>query len=111
MNSAASVGGPIRKNSTFFFANWEGFRLSNGLAQIETVPTAKEQMGDFSASGVTIYDPSTSQANPNYNPSLPTSPSNPAVLRSPFPNDTIPSGRDQLRRHGDAGARAASQHC
>lgn len=88
-----SVGGPIRKNSTFFFANWEGFRLSNGLAQIETVPTAKEQMGDFSASGVTIYDPSTSQANPDYNPSLPTSPSNPAVLRSPFPNDTIPSGR------------------
>ena len=88
----ASVGGPIRKNSTFFFANWEGFRLSNGLAQIETVPSAKEQMGDFSASGVTIYDPSTTHANPNYNPSLPTSPSNPAVLRSPFPNDAIPNG-------------------
>jgi hypothetical protein len=88
----ASVGGPIRKNSTFFFANWEGFRLSNGSAQIETVPTAKEQMGDFSASGVTIYDPSTTHANPNYNPSLPTSPSNPAVLRDPFPNDAIPNG-------------------
>jgi hypothetical protein len=89
----ASVGGPIHKNSTFFFANWEGFRLSNGLAQIETVPTAKEQMGDFSGSGVTIYDPSTTYANPNYNPSLPTSPSNPAVLRDPFPNDAIPNGR------------------
>jgi len=89
----ASLGGPIRKNSTFFFANWEGFRLSNGLAQIETVPTAMEQMGDFSASGVTIYDPSTTHANPNYNPSLPTSPSNPAVLRNPFPNDAVPGGR------------------
>jgi outer membrane receptor protein involved in Fe transport len=89
----ASVGGPIRKNSTFFFANWEGFRLSNGLAQIETVPTAMEQMGDFSMTGLTIYDPSTSHANPNYNPSLPTSPSNPAVLRNPFPNDVVPSAR------------------
>jgi len=89
----ASVGGPIRKNSTFFFANWEGFRLSNGLAQIETVPTAMEQMGDFSQSGVTIYDPSTSHANPNYNSSLPISPTNPAVLRNPFPNDVVPAGR------------------
>ena len=89
----ASLGGPIRKNSTFFFANWEGFRLSNGLAQIETVPTAMEHEGNFSATGVTIYDPSTTYANPNYNPSLPTSPSNPAVLRDPFPDDTVPSGR------------------
>ena len=89
----ASVGGPIRKNSTFFFANWEGFRLSNGLAQIETVPTAMEQMGDFSMTGLTIYDPSTSYANPNYNPSLPTSPTNPATLRNSFPNDVIPSNR------------------
>ena len=87
----ASLGGPIRKNSTFFFANWEGFRLSNGLAQIETVPTAMERMGDFSASGVTIYDPSTTHANPQYIPSLPTSPSNPAVLRNPFMNDMVPS--------------------
>ena len=89
----ASVGGPIRKNSTFFFANWEGFRLSNGLAQIETVPTAMEDMGNFSKSGVTIYDPSTTHANPNYNPSLPTSPSNPAVLRDPFANDAVPNGK------------------
>jgi hypothetical protein len=89
----ASVGGPIRKNSTFFFANWEGFRLSNGLAQIETVPTAMEQMGDFSMSGVTVYDPNTSHANPNYNSSLPTSPTNPAVLRNPFPNDVVPMDR------------------
>ena len=89
----ASLGGPIRKNSTFFFLNWEGFRLSNGLAQIETVPTAMERMGDFSASGVSVYDPSTAHPNPNYNPSLPTSPSNPAVLRNPFPNDAIPRNR------------------
>jgi len=88
----ASLGGPVRKNSTFFFANWEGFRLSNGLARIETVPTAMERIGDFSASGVTIYDPSTTHPNPNYNPSLPTTSSNPAVLRDPFMNDTIPSG-------------------
>ncbi|MDR3676171.1 MAG: carboxypeptidase regulatory-like domain-containing protein, partial [Acidobacteriota bacterium] len=88
----ASIGGPIRKNSTFFFANWEGFRLSNGLAQIETVPTMMERMGDFSMSGVTIYDPSTTHPNPNYNPSLPVGPSNSAVLRDPFMNDMVPSG-------------------
>lgn len=89
----ASLGGPIRKNSIFFFANYEGFRLSNGLAQIETVPTAMERMGDFSASGVTIYDPSTTHPNPNYNPSLPTAPSNSAVLRDPFMNNMVPSGQ------------------
>lgn len=87
----ASLGGPIQKNSTFFFANWEGFRLNNGMTQIETVPTAAERSGDFSESGVTIYDPSTTYDNPNYNPSLPTSSSNPEYLRNPFPNDTIPS--------------------
>ena len=42
---------------------------------------------------MTIYDPSTSYANPNYNPSLPTSPTNPATLRNSFPNDVIPSNR------------------
>ena len=89
----ASLGGHIRKNSTFFFTNYEGFRLSNGLAQIETVPTQMERMGDFSASGVTIYDPSTTHPNLNYNSALPISPSNPAVLRDPFMDDMIPTGQ------------------
>ena len=51
----------------------------------ETVPTPDEISGDFSMSGVTIYDPNTTVNNPNYNPSLPVSASNPQFTRQPFP--------------------------
>jgi hypothetical protein len=88
-----ALGGPIRRNRAFIFFNYEGFRLSNGLSQIETVPTAMERMGDFSASGFTIYDPATRHANPNYNPNLPAGPENPQFLQDPFANDTIPANR------------------
>jgi len=36
----------------------------------ETVPTEDEVNGDFSKSGVTIYDPVTPKPNPNYTPNL-----------------------------------------
>ena len=87
-----SLGGPVRGKNTFFFANYEGFRLGNGISQIETVPTALERTGDFSQSGLTIYDPTTAHPNPNFNPAKPVSPSNPAILRNPFLNDMIPVG-------------------
>ena len=50
-------------------------------------------MGDFSMSSVKIYDPTTAVANPNYNPSLPTGPSNFPYTRSQFPNNQIPGDR------------------
>src|ERR1039458_8028928 len=43
--------------------------------------------------GTTIFDPSTSYANPNYNPALPVSTSNPQTLRDAFPNNVIPVSR------------------
>jgi len=86
----ASLSGPIRSNKTFFFANYEGFRLSNGVAQVETVPTMQERMGDFSQSGSTIYNPSSSSPNPHFDPTQRVSPSNPKVIRDPFPNNSIP---------------------
>ena len=87
----ASLGGPIQKNKTFFFVNYEGFRFSNQVYQIETVPTMAERNGDFSQSGQMIYNPFSSSPNPNFNPALPVSASNPQIVRSPFPGDVIPS--------------------
>src|SRR5256885_7924404 len=50
-------------------------------------------MGDFSMTNVKIYDPTTAVQNPNYNPSLPTGPSNFPYTRSQFSNNQVPSGR------------------
>ena len=88
----ASVSGPLRSKSTFFFANYEGFRLSNGISQVETVPTAAERAGDFSQSGTTIYNPASAHANPNFDPTKPVGPSNPKIIRDPFANNVIPTG-------------------
>lgn len=90
-NFGASLGGPIQRNKTFFFMNYEEFTLSNGISQIDTVPSAAERAGDFSQTGEAIYDPATMAANPVYDPKLPASPSNPQALRQPFPNDMIPA--------------------
>jgi hypothetical protein len=47
-----TIGGPIRKNQTFFFASFEGNRLRQGQSGGNVnVPTVAERTGDFSASG------------------------------------------------------------
>jgi hypothetical protein len=94
-NFGASFGGPLlgRKKKTFFFMNYEGLRLAQADAQVLTVPTQAEIQGDFSMSSVKIYDPTTAVANPNYNPTLPTGPSNYPYTRSQFLNNQIPSNR------------------
>ena len=35
----ASVGGPIRKDKTFFFGDYEGIRQSKGVGRLDTVPS------------------------------------------------------------------------
>jgi hypothetical protein len=92
-NFGASFGGPLFGKKTFFFVNYEGLRLARADAQILTVPTQDEIMGDFSMSSVKIYDPTTAVKNPSFNPSLPTGPSNFPYTRSQFPNNQIPSDR------------------
>jgi len=45
-----SLGGPIRKNKTFFFFSYQGLRQSTpNFVSGVTVPTAAERTGDFSA--------------------------------------------------------------
>jgi hypothetical protein len=95
-----ALGGPVRlpkfydgRNRTFFFTDFEGLRQSAAGSFFATVPTALERKGDFSqtfdTNGVliTIYDPATTQLDPN----RPTGTTR--YIRAPFVGNVIPSGR------------------
>jgi hypothetical protein len=43
-----SLGGPIRRNSLFFFSSYHGLRNDQGQTTRATVPTALERVGNFS---------------------------------------------------------------
>jgi hypothetical protein len=45
-----SLGGPVRANRTFFFVDYEGRRVREGITQATNVPTDLERTGDFSQS-------------------------------------------------------------
>ena len=57
------------------------------------MPTVAERSGDFSATGINIYDPLTTTLNPNFNSSQPAGPNNPQYVRDQFPNNIIPPNR------------------
>jgi hypothetical protein len=66
-----SFGGPIKKQKTFFFVDFEKTRESNPVNINAFVPTALERMGDFSKTMVVCNDPTfidpltITPANPN----------------------------------------------
>ena len=55
------IGGPIRKNKIFFFANYGGYKYNSGLLNptLQSIPTMAQRTGDFSElpAAQIIYDP------------------------------------------------------
>ena len=70
-----TLGGPVRRGKTFFFADWQGARLRTGITRQSVVPTVAQRGGVFTSA---IYDRANSP-------------------RAPFPNNAIPARQfDQL---------------
>jgi hypothetical protein len=86
----AAIGGPIKRDRTFFFFNYEAQRQGTPLDFLSTVPQEPQRTGDFSTtldgSGrqLTVYDPNTTRPDPA-NPSR--------YLRDAFPGNRIPQNR------------------
>src|SRR3954465_7808691 len=77
-----AVGGPIIKNKTFFFVDFEKIRQQDPTNLEGIVPTALERAGDFSQSPA--------NSNGIYNPFACT-PSGDSCVRDPFPGNKIPA--------------------
>lgn len=62
-----TLGGPIRRDGTFFFTSWETTAEERGVDYRQTVPTAAQRAGNFSGfrnnqgRAVVIYDPATTR--------------------------------------------------
>lgn len=60
----ASLGGPLRRDRTFFFGNFEMTRERRGLLRSANVPTPAQRSGDLSAFGKALRDPLNQQPLP-----------------------------------------------
>ena len=87
------AGGPIRRNQTFFFADYQGQRQTIGRTVISTVPTRLQRQGVFTEAIAgrvpAIYDPATT---------VPVATGGRAAA--------IPRQHDSCRANGSGGARA-----
>src|ERR1035438_5506037 len=79
-----AFGGPIAKNKTFFFVNYDGQRIRNSLAQQFSVPTAAQREGVFNTA---IVNPAGGAPFPNNTINVPMDPAALAILaKVPLPN-------------------------
>jgi hypothetical protein len=94
----ATLGGPIKKDKTFFFFSWEGYTSRIGVPPINTVPMPAWRAGDFSSllgAATTTINPCTGLARRSgeiYDP-LTTRTVSGQVCRDPFAGNIIPSNR------------------
>lgn len=72
------LGGPLKKNNTFFFVDWQGTRLSTGVVRNSTVPASAQKGGVFAQP---IFDPQTTRESAS------------GYIRDPFPKNTISLAR------------------
>lgn len=89
----AFLGGPILKNKTFFFGDFEVLRRRETTTGLITIPTLLQRQGIFTEPGqATIYDPLNGQPFPNN--TIPANRINPAARRimSFFPEPNVPGG-------------------
>ncbi len=99
-----NLGGPVYipklydgRNKTFFFLNYEGFRLRQGQSSTQTVPTLQDRTGDLSnyiarTGRTAIYDPLTTCGSGA--PGLPAcAPGQSQYDRLPFAGNVIPTSR------------------
>jgi hypothetical protein len=63
----AALGGPIVKNRTFFFVDYQGAKQAIGTVRTSTVPTLLERQGNFTelygSTTPALYDPATTVQN------------------------------------------------
>jgi len=68
----AGLGGPVVRDRSFVFANFDGLRARQGESQLGVVPTAAQRTGDLSGLGTPVIDPFSGE---------------------PFPENRIPASR------------------
>jgi hypothetical protein len=62
-----AIGGPIKKDTMFFFADYEGFRRVERTLQFASIPTLEQRAGNL---GIALVDP---------------------VSKTPYPNNAVPA--------------------
>jgi hypothetical protein len=92
-----NLGGPVVKNQGFFFADYEGTRITRGVTRLTRVPTANERAGIFTTA---IKNPATGLpfANNTIDPSLIDPYAAAIIALVPLPNQ---SGANNFFRTGD----------
>jgi hypothetical protein len=82
----ATAGGRIRRDKTFFFADYQGIRIRQPRTITSTIPTLAHRnmlaSGDFSGLGSNIFDPTSTRPGPTG-----------ATVRDQFPGNRIPASR------------------